>query len=188
MFAINQKAPIYDPESVQPMRDELIYVGFLEANTSQLLDLHLSQKDDNTVLVVINSVCGCAAGSARPGVALALQNNTIHDKLITVFAGQDRDAVEHLRNKYLSKFPPSSPFIVLLKNGEVVYAMQRLNIEGKYAEEIAEELIEVFDKVCTFKGPSISKEKYDQLIHAKMCGSKIPTHTPGSIIKNGELK
>ncbi len=177
MFNINQKPPLYDPVAVQPMRDELIYVGFQEATTPQLVDDFLSQKNDEYVFVVINSVCGCAAGSARPAVALALQNNIIPDKLITVFAGQDRDAVDYLREKYLSHFPPSSPSMALFFNGEPVYFLPRYRIEGRTAEGIAEELKTVFNKYCKRKGPSISPEKYAQLIHAISCGSKIPLNT-----------
>lgn len=174
MFEINQRAPIYDPVAVQPMRDELIYVGFQEATTPDLLDQHLNSGKDETVLVFINSVCGCSAGSARPGVSEALQNNSIPDKLVTVFAGQDRDAVDHLRKKYLPGIPPSSPFIALFKNGKTVHVLPRYRIEGRYSDEIADELKQVFNNLCTAAGPSISKEKYDQLVHAKMCGSKIP--------------
>jgi putative YphP/YqiW family bacilliredoxin len=174
MFTINQKAPIYDPESVQPMRDELIYVGFDEMLTPQLVEDILSQKNDQTVFVMINSVCGCAAGSARPGVTLALQHNVIPDKLVTVFAGQDRDAVDHLRQNFLANFPPSSPSLALLKNGEVLFMMPRHHIEGRGPEEISEDLKIVFEKFCSKQGPSITKEKYDALVHAKMCGSKIP--------------
>ncbi len=174
MFNINLKPPIYDPEAVQPMRDELVFVGFKEAVTPQVVEDVLSQKDDKTTLVMINSVCGCAAGSARPGVALALQNNVIPDRLLTVFAGQDRDSVEYLREKYLTNVPPSSPFIALIKNGNAVHLVPRHHIEGRHAEEIAEDLQAVFNKECLALGPSISKEDYDKLIYAKMCGSKIP--------------
>jgi putative YphP/YqiW family bacilliredoxin len=174
MFNINQKAPIYDPEAVQPMRDELLYAGFKEAVTPQLVEEYLSQNNDETVFVIINSVCGCAAGSARPAATLALQNEVIPDKLITVFAGQDREAVDHLRNNYLKGIPPSSPFMALFKNSKLIYFMPRLEIEGREAEEIADELKQVFNQNCKAKGPSISKEMYENLIHAKMCGSKIP--------------
>jgi putative YphP/YqiW family bacilliredoxin len=174
MFNVNIKAPVYDPEAVQPMRDELTYVGFREATTPQMVDEFISQNNNETVFVFINSVCGCAAGSARPAAALALQNKIIPDKLITAFAGQDRDAVDHLRNKFLGDIPPSSPFMALFKNGKLLYSMPRLKIEGRYAEEIAEELREVFNQNCKTEGPSISKEMFDKLINAKMCGSKIP--------------
>lgn len=173
MFEINMKQPLYDPEVVQPMRDELIYVGFQETTTTQQVEDVLSQKNGETVFVVINSVCGCAAGSARPAAALALQHHTIPDKLITVFAGQDRDAVDYLREKYLSQYPPSSPSMALFDNGELIYFLPRHKIEGRYAEEIAEELKNVFDKYCKRKGPSISPEKYAKLVHAISCGSKL---------------
>lgn len=174
MFTINQRAPIYDPEAVQPMRDELIFVGFEELLTPQTVEDVLSQNNDETVLVMINSVCGCAAGSARPGVTLALQHNIIPDRLVTVFAGQERDAVDHLRNKFLANIPPSSPFIALFKNRKAIYLMPRHKIEGRYDEEIADELKSVFDQFCKRPGPSVSPERYAELVHAKMCGSKIP--------------
>jgi putative YphP/YqiW family bacilliredoxin len=174
MFNINQKAPIYDPEAVQPMRDELTFVGFEEATTPEKVDEYLSSEKDETVLVFINSVCGCSAGSARPGVSLALQNDKIPDKLITVFAGQDREAVDHFREKYLADIPPSSPFMALFKKGKLVFKMPRLRIEGRYSDEIADELMGVFSNLCSAQGPSIPNEKYAELVHAKMCGSKIP--------------
>jgi putative YphP/YqiW family bacilliredoxin len=174
MFTINQKPPIYDPEAVQPMRDELTFVGFEEMLSPQTVEEILSQKNDQTVLVMVNSVCGCAAGSARPGVTLALQHNIIPDRMVTVFAGQDRDSVDHLREKYLANFPPSSPSIALFKNGEILFMMPRHHIEGRGPEEIAEDLKMVFEKFCTKQGPSISSEQYEKLVHAKSCGSKIP--------------
>ena len=174
MFNINQSAPIYDPEAVQPMRDELLFVGFEEATTPQMVENLISPKDDKTVFVVINSVCGCAAGSARPATALSLQNNIIPDRLVTVFAGQDRVAVDYLRNKFLVDVPPSSPFMVLFKNGEAIYTMPRHHIEGRDAEDIAEDLKNVFNQNCKAQGPSISSEKYKELVHAVTCGSKIP--------------
>jgi len=109
MFNINQRGPLYDPDAVQPMREELTYVGFQELTLPEEVDQILSAKDDKTKFVVINSVCGCAAGSARPGATLALQHRVIPDQYLTVFAGQDRDAVDLLRNKFLSEYPPSSP-------------------------------------------------------------------------------
>lgn len=174
MFNINQSVPIYDPESVQPMRDELVFVGFQEATTPQLVEDLITPKDDKTVFVVINSVCGCAAGSARPAAALSLQNEIIPDRLVTVFAGQDREAVSHLRNKFLANVPPSSPFIALFKNGESIYTMPRHHIEGRDADEIAADLKNVFNQHCNAHGPSISSEKYKELVHAVACGSKIP--------------
>jgi putative YphP/YqiW family bacilliredoxin len=173
MFEINTKGPIYDPEAVQPMRDELVAAGFSEMLTPAGADSFLSQKEGST-LVMINSVCGCAAGSARPGVTLALQNSKIPDRLATVFAGQDRDAIDYFRNTYLPGIPSSSPFMILFKNGEIVFLMQRLNIEGKTADMVAEELVEAFNVHCTKEGPSVPAEVYQQILHAKACGSKIP--------------
>ena len=175
MFTINTRGPIYDPEAVQPMRDELVAAGFTEMISPQDVEAYLS-KNEGTTLVMINSVCGCAAGSARPGVTLALQNKIIPDRLVTVFAGQDRDAVDHYRNNYLPGIPPSSPFIVLYKDGEIAFIMQRYNIEGKTADMVAEELIEAFNSHCTKVGPSVPREAYEAIEHAKACGSKIPLY------------
>ncbi len=174
MLNINTRGPVYDQESVQPMRDELVAAGFSEMLSPVEVDKSLDRNDDKTVLVMVNSVCGCAAGSARPGVTLALQNSKIPDVLVTTFAGQDRDAVDELRQKYLAASPPSSPFIALFKNKEVIFAMPRYGIEGKTAEMVANELIEAFNEHCSGNGPSISPERYAEIQHAKMCGSKIP--------------
>ncbi|RMF61297.1 MAG: BrxA/BrxB family bacilliredoxin [Calditrichaeota bacterium] len=166
--------PTYDPVAVQPMRDELIAVGFEEILTPEAVDEAIGAKDDKTVLLVINSVCGCAAGSARPGVCEALQHKVIPDRLVTVFAGQDKLATQYIREKYLGQFPPSSPFIALFKNGEVQFVLPRFQIEGRSAEEIAQILIQAFDQFCSKEGPSITPEQYAQLVHARTCGSKIP--------------
>ena len=174
MFNINSNSPTYDPQAVQPMRDELVAAGFREMLSPADIDSFVNRKDDKTVLVMVNSVCGCAAGSARPGVTLALQNKTIPDELLTTFAGQDKAAVAALREKYLPGVPPSSPFIVLFKNGEAIFMMQRFNIEGKSADMVAGELIEAFDRLCSAQGPSIPEEDYKNLVHAVSCGSKIP--------------
>ncbi len=168
------RPPLYDPQAVQPMRDELVYVGFEELTTPQKVDEILSEQNDETVLVVINSVCGCAAGSARPGVTEALQNKNIPDRLVTVFAGQDRDAVDTLRQKYLPEVAPSSPSVFLMKNGKMVYGLPRLHIEGRTPDQIAGLLKQVFNENCSRQGPSISEEDYAKLVHARACGSKIP--------------
>ncbi len=174
MFDIKMRPPMYDPEAVQPMRDELVYVGFEELTTPQLVEEKLSINDDKTKFVVINSVCGCAAGSARPGATLALQNKTIPDNFYAVFAGQDRDAVDYVRQKYLANFPPSSPSMAIIKNGEVIFMLPRHHIEGRTAEEVSAILTEEFNKSDSRQGPSISEEAYAKLVHAKACGSKIP--------------
>ncbi len=174
MLNINLRPPLYDPEAVQPMRDELKFVGFEELTTPQKVEDVLSLEDDKTTLVVINSVCGCAAGSARPGATQALQNDIIPDRLATVFAGQDRDAVDYLRNKYLADFPPSSPSMAIIKNGEVKFILPRHHIEGRTPEQVAEHLKDRFAELCSASGPSVPEEKYAKLIHARACGSRIP--------------
>jgi len=174
MHNINVKPPIYDPEAVQPMRDELIYVGFQELTTPGKVEEVLSLNDDKLTWIMINSVCGCAAGSARPGVTHSVMHNKIPDRLVTVFAGQDRDATDYLREKYLTNIPPSSPFVALFKNGSPIAAMPRHHIEGRSAQEVAEALMEVFDEHCTKEGPAISEEAYGKLVHARACGSTIP--------------
>jgi putative YphP/YqiW family bacilliredoxin len=170
---IMTKLPMYDEEAVQPMRDELIAYGFDELRTPEAVDQALANSQ-GTVLVVVNSVCGCAAGSARPGAGAALQNQTIPDRMVTVFAGQDRDAVDHVRQQYLGQFPPSSPSMALFKEGKPVYMMHRSMIEGRMPEQIAAELSRVFNEHCSRKGPSISPEDYAQVTHAVACGSSIP--------------
>lgn len=172
MFTIN-RPPMYDVEAVQPMRDELVAVGCEELRTPDDVENALNVNDDKTVLVVINSVCGCAAGGARPGVSLALQNEIIPDRLTTVFAGQDRDAVDKVRSM-IKNYPPSSPSIALFKNGEVLHFVPRFEIEGYTYIEIANKLKSVFNQHCSTKGPSITPEQYAQVEHAKSCGSKIP--------------
>ena len=174
MFQINQRGPIYDPVAVQPMRDELIYVGFKEMLTPDDVHKNLDTEENSTKLVFVNSVCGCAAGSARPGVSLALQNKLIPDSLLTVFAGQDRDAVDEFREKYLPGIAPSSPFIALFRGNELIYVMQRYDIEGKSPEMVSSELVEAFNQFCSKEGPSIPAESYANLLHIKACGSKIP--------------
>jgi putative YphP/YqiW family bacilliredoxin len=165
---------MYDPEAVQPMRDELVYVGFNEATSPEKVEEVLSLKDEKTTFVVLNSVCGCAAGSARPGATLALQNKIIPDRLITVFAGQDRDAVDTFRNNYLTDVPPSSPSMAIIKNGKPVFVLPRHYIEGRTPEQISEILTDAFDEFCTNVGPSITEEAYAKLVHARACGSTIP--------------
>ncbi len=175
MFNILSRQPMYDQDAVQPMRDELVAVGFEELLTPEKVDEALQVKDDKTALVMINSVCGCAAGSARPGVSLALQNNIIPDKLYTVFAGQEKDAVDRVR-QMVKEYPPSSPSVALFKNGVLIYFMQRLDIEGYNAQHIANELINVFNEHCSANGPSIPAEAFAEVQYAKQCGSKIPLY------------
>lgn len=134
------------PESlVKPMKAELTSVGFEELLTPEVVDNTLKQQ--GTVLVVVNSVCGCAAGAARPGVKLSLNNTKKPSKLTTVFAGFDTDSVAQAR-KHFSPYPPSSPCIALFKDGELVHFIERHNIEGRNAQMISDHLKTVYDEYC----------------------------------------
>ena len=137
---------MYPEEMVIPMREDLTSAGFEELKTAEEVDNVLSEKN-GTVLIVVNSVCGCAAGNARPGVKAAVQNDKHPDKLTTVFAGVDTEAVEKARS-YLLPYPPSSPSIGLFKDGKLVHFLERHHIEGRPAEMIAENLKEAFEEYC----------------------------------------
>lgn len=165
--------PLYPPELVQPLRQELVDVGFEELRTAEEVDRAVAQSP-GTTLCVINSVCGCAAGAARPGVALALQNGVIPDRLVTVFAGMDREAVDRVRRLHEEAAPPSSPAIVLFKDGRVAAMVPRSDIEGRPAGELARHLADLFDRHCGRKGPSIPPEKFARLSFVQMCGSSLP--------------
>lgn len=134
------------PESlVKPMKAELTSAGFEELLNASEVDKAL--KTDGTVLVVMNSVCGCAAGAARPGVKMSLENGKKPSKLTTVFAGFDVEAVNQAR-KHFAPYPPSSPCIALFKNGELVHFVERHNIEGRNAQMISDHLKMVYDEFC----------------------------------------
>lgn len=140
----------YDPMYVQPMREELTTLGIKELKTAAEVDA--AMKESGTTMVVVNSVCGCAAGGARPGVALALKHSTQPDHLVTVFAGQDTEATERMRS-YFTGMPPSSPSIALVRDGELVAFMPRHHIEGRTPEMIASTLSSSFDQLCS-KAPA----------------------------------
>ena len=137
----------YDPNIVLPMRRELTDAGFAELLTPDQVDSVLGEKT-GTVLLVINSVCGCAAGGARPGVLKALKNQNLPVKLTTVFAGQDKSATEKARS-YILGYPPSSPAAALFKDGKLVYFMPRQEIEGFSPDQIAEKLVSAFNSHCS---------------------------------------
>ena len=137
---------MYDERFVTPMRQELTQLGVEEMRTAQEVDAKLKDSK-GTTLVVVNSVCGCAARNARPAVARALQHATKPDALTTVFAGQDTDAVQRARS-YFTGYPPSSPQIGLLKDGKIVFMLERHQIEGRTAGEIADDLVGAFDRYC----------------------------------------
>ena len=138
---------MYPEQLVAPMRSDLTSVGFKELKTPEAVDAELKDQK-GTTLLVINSVCGCAAGAARPGVKWAVQNSSKKpDHLTTVFAGADIEAVAKAR-QYTLPYPPSSPSIALFKDGELVHFVERHHIEGRNAQMIGEHLVEVFDEFC----------------------------------------
>ena len=135
----------YPEVLIKPMRDELTQIGVKETRTPEEVDAAVNAP--GTVMVVVNSVCGCAAGKARPGVALALRHKVLPDNVITVFAGGDIDATDRARG-YFKGVAPSSPSVGLLRNGELVFMLQRHQIEGREAMQIASELTNAFDRFC----------------------------------------
>jgi putative YphP/YqiW family bacilliredoxin len=137
---------MYPELMVIPMREELVRAGIKETRSGDEVDAALAQP--GTTLVVVNSICGCAAGKMRPGVRLALSNATNQpDQKITVFAGQDREATDRVRS-YFEGNPPTSPAIAILRDGKLVYLMQRSVIEQATAQQIASELVRAFDEFC----------------------------------------
>ena len=136
---------MYPEEIVKPMKEELTSIGFDELLTTD--DVNIALEKAGTTLIVVNSICGCAAANARPGVHLSLQNNKKPDNLVTVFAGVDTEATNSAREMMIP-FPPSSPSIALFKNGALVHMIERHNIEGRPAELIAENLKEAYNEYC----------------------------------------
>jgi len=136
----------YMLDMIQPMRDDLTRIGIQELRTPEEVEENLPGAA-GTALVVVNSVCGCAAGQCRPGVAEALQHDAVPDHLFTVFAGQDKEATAKAR-EYFLPYPPSSPSIALMKDGELVHFIERHQIENRSAAEIAADLTDAFDRYC----------------------------------------
>ena len=136
----------YPEMMIAPMREDLVRVGFSEMKTPQEVDAVLSA-DKGTTLVAVNSVCGCAAGMMRPAVYMSLQGEKRPEVLTTVFAGQDLEATERTR-EYIVGFPPSSPSVALFKDGDLVYFMERHLIEGRNAEDIANDLRTAYEEHC----------------------------------------
>jgi putative YphP/YqiW family bacilliredoxin len=137
---------MYPVELVAPMKAELTDRGFKDLTTAAAVEAALASKE-GTQLLVINSVCGCAAGAARPGIKLALENAKVPTSLLTVFAGVDREAVEKAR-EFMLPYPPSSPSMAIFKDGELVHFIERHQIEGNNAQTIADHLKKVFDHFC----------------------------------------
>ena len=136
----------YPEIMIAPMREDLTRLGVEELRTPDAVDETI-KNSKGTLMVVVNSICGCAAGKARPGVALALENERKPDKVATVFAGADIDATERARS-YFTGYGPSSPSIALLKDGKLVYMLERYQIEGRDAQQIAGELTRAFEQYC----------------------------------------
>ena len=136
---------MYPEELVKPMRADLTNFGFKELHTADAVENAI--KIEGTTLVVVNSVCGCAAANARPAAKMALENTKKPDSAVTVFAGVDKDAVNAAR-AHMAPFPPSSPCIALFKDGELVHMLERHHIEGRSADMIAENLTDAFDSYC----------------------------------------
>ena len=136
----------YPEIMIRPMREDLTRLGVEEWKTADAVD-EAVKNSSGTLMVVVNSICGCAAGKARPGVALALQNEVKPDKVATVFAGADVEATERARS-YFTGYGPSSPSIAILKDGELVYMLERYQIEGRDASQIAGELTKAFAEHC----------------------------------------
>ena len=136
----------YSEILIRPMREDLTRLGVEELRTAEAVD-NTVQNSQGTLMVVVNSVCGCAAGKARPGVALALEHSVKPAKVATVFAGADIEATERARS-YFKGYGPSSPSIALLKDGQLVYMLERYQIEGRDAHQIAGELTKAFDQFC----------------------------------------
>ncbi|MXV51092.1 BrxA/BrxB family bacilliredoxin [Pedobacter sp. HMF7647] len=136
---------MYPEYLVAPMRQELTSVGFQELKTTEEVDQAI--KSEGTVFVVVNSVCGCAAANARPAAKMATQNEKRPNKLVTVFAGMEKDAVDQARSLMLP-YPPSSPSMALFKDGKLVHMIERHQIEGRPAQMIADNLVNAFDQYC----------------------------------------
>ncbi|WP_459210457.1 BrxA/BrxB family bacilliredoxin [Aquimarina rhabdastrellae] len=136
---------MYPADLVKPMREDLTNIGFEELHTPDAVDEAIAK--NGTTLVVVNSVCGCAAANARPGAKMSLDNDKKPDYLVTVFAGVDREAVDKARG-FMIPFPPSSPSMALFKDGELVHMLERHHIEGRPAEMIAENLRDAYNDHC----------------------------------------
>ncbi len=137
---------MYPPELVAPMKEDLVSAGFESLTSAEQVDQTINNST-GSLLVVVNSVCGCAAGNMRPGVKLSIQNDVVPTKLVTVFAGVDGEAVAQAR-KYFLPYPPSSPSIALFKDGKLVHFLERHHIEGGTAQMIAENLKEAYTAYC----------------------------------------
>ena len=142
---------MYPEFFIAPMRSELTRLGVKELRTADDVDEAVTESE-GTLMLIVNSVCGCAAGKARPGVSLALKHDTKPDNVVTVFAGADVEATDKARG-YFTGYPPSSPSIALMRGGKLIYMMERHQIENQDADAIARDLVAAFDKHCSTETP-----------------------------------
>ncbi|GIV61360.1 MAG: UPF0403 protein [Rhodothermaceae bacterium] len=163
----------YPEALVAPMRAELTRLGVEELTTAEAVDAAFQAADEGTMLLVINSVCGCAAANARPAVALAMQHAVQPDRYVTVFAGQDLEATAQAR-KYLAGIPPSSPFIALFRGGDPVFVLERRHIEGRSASAIAMDLIRAYDRFCGEEAPEVDEPERPEEAGASPAASHLP--------------
>lgn len=163
---------IYDRDAVAPMWQELAAVGVEPLTTPEQV-AEVMGSSSGTVLMIVNSICGCAAGQARPGAMLALQNAVIPDRSVTVFAGVDRDAVDQAREA-MAPHPPSSPSMGLFKDGRQVLMLHRTDLQQMNEDQVAAALAKAFDEHCTRPGPSVDAETFKKLQPYRGCGSGIP--------------
>jgi putative YphP/YqiW family bacilliredoxin len=162
----------YDPEAVRPMWEELAAVGIKPLTTPAEVDTYIKAKP-GTTLLFINSVCGCSAGNARPGLMEALQHTVIPDHLVTVFAGVDLEATNRAR-EFMPGITASSPFVALFKEGQLVMTLPRQEIERMDKDQVADILVRAFDTHCSAPGPSVPPSVYASIRPVKQCGSSIP--------------
>jgi putative YphP/YqiW family bacilliredoxin len=154
------------------MWEELAQCGVTPLSTADEVDAAVAKP--GSTMIVVNSICGCAAGGARPGITKALQNAVIPDHLTTVFAGVDMEATARAR-ELMPEVVPSSPSVAIFKDGALVYILERRHIERMNADAIAGELVKAFSQHCTRQGPSVPPDVYGQVVHARQCGSTIPS-------------
>lgn len=160
----------YPEPLVAHMRTELTSFGVTEMRTSQEVDQIFADSDGKTMLLIVNSVCGCAAANARPAVRMSLQASNQPDRMVTVFAGQDMEATARVR-QYLAGIPPSSPFMALLKGGDPVFVLERRNIEGRSASAIATDLVGAYEKFCGDGNGAVTLESTEDASQHSMPGT-----------------
>jgi putative YphP/YqiW family bacilliredoxin len=156
---MGNSGPSYPEQVVAPYRKELVDAGFIQMMTVEEVDQVLEGNPGKTIMVVLNSVCGCSARVSRPGALLSFFNHVVPDLKATLFAGMEKDAVVHFRAKYLNGITPSSPNVLLFKDGKVLLHLQRHQIETTDAGTIADQLIEVYNQVCTRTTTDAEKEE-----------------------------